>query len=95
MDDRIERIRQRAHEIWEREGRPHGLEQEHWDRATREIDAEGGQVSETTQNPDAASTATGANPSVEQVPGAGPAITEHPKDSTPKRRPAKPKSPID
>lgn len=84
MDDRIERIRQRAHEIWEREGRPQGREQEHWDRASREIDAEGGQVSETTQNPNAASTATGGSPSVEQVTGAGPAIAERSKDSTPK-----------
>ncbi|MCT2581267.1 MAG: DUF2934 domain-containing protein [Mesorhizobium sp.] len=72
MDDRIERIRQRAHEIWEREGRPDGREQEHWDKATKEIDAEGGQFSEAAQNPDA-STASGGNPSAEQVTGAGPA----------------------
>ena len=92
MNDRDERIRQRAHEIWEREGRPHGLEQEHWDRATREIDAEGSQVSETAQNPDAASTATGGSPAAEQISSAGPAIAEGSKDSTPKRTPAKPKS---
>jgi hypothetical protein len=91
MDDRDERIRQRAHEIWEREGRPHGLEQEHWDRATREIDAEGGRVSETEQNPDAASTAGEGSPA-EQVTGAGPAMAERSKDSTSTRRSAKPKS---
>jgi hypothetical protein len=38
--DRQERIRHRAHEIWERQGRPHGSDQQHWDEATREIDAE-------------------------------------------------------
>jgi hypothetical protein len=38
--DRIERIRARAHEIWEREGRPVGREREHWDRAVQEIEAE-------------------------------------------------------
>jgi hypothetical protein len=35
-----ERIRQRAHAIWEREGRPHGRDQEHWDQAEKEVVAE-------------------------------------------------------
>jgi hypothetical protein len=39
-DDRDQRIRRRAHEIWEREGRPHGKDAEHWERAVREIDGE-------------------------------------------------------
>lgn len=34
MDDRI---RARAYEIWEREGRPEGREHRHWDQARREI----------------------------------------------------------
>lgn len=38
--DRDERIRQRAHEIWERDGRPHGRHDEHWQRAREEIEAE-------------------------------------------------------
>jgi hypothetical protein len=38
-DDRHHRIRQRAHAIWEAQGRPHGLDREHWDQATRDIDA--------------------------------------------------------
>ncbi|MDX8466062.1 DUF2934 domain-containing protein [Mesorhizobium sp. VK23B] len=37
-DDRQERIRRRAHEIWERAGRPEGAHMEHWDQATAEID---------------------------------------------------------
>jgi hypothetical protein len=36
--DRIERIRQRAYEIWNSEGRPLGLDQAHWLRAEAEID---------------------------------------------------------
>jgi Protein of unknown function (DUF2934) len=36
-----ERIRQRAHEIWEREGRPEGRHAEHWAQAGQEIEAEG------------------------------------------------------
>ena len=39
-DDRHERIRQRAHEIWEKAGRPEGAHMQHWDQATAEIDAE-------------------------------------------------------
>lgn len=38
--DRIERIRERAHQIWENEGRPDGREMQHWEQASREIDAE-------------------------------------------------------
>lgn len=39
-DDRQHRIRQRAHAIWESHGRPHGHDRDHWDQATREIEAE-------------------------------------------------------
>ncbi|RWD39252.1 DUF2934 domain-containing protein [Mesorhizobium sp.] len=39
-DDRQERIRQRAHAIWEQAGRPDGAHQQHWDQATAEIDGE-------------------------------------------------------
>lgn len=39
-DDRQHRIRQRAHAIWESHGRPHGNDRDHWDQATREIEAE-------------------------------------------------------
>jgi len=35
--DRDARIRQRAYEIWEAEGRPHGKEHEHWRRAEQEV----------------------------------------------------------
>jgi hypothetical protein len=37
-DDRQDRIRQRAHEIWDQAGRPEGAHQEHWEQATAEID---------------------------------------------------------
>ncbi len=38
--DREERVRQRAHEIWLREGRPDGHGPRHWIEAEGEIDAE-------------------------------------------------------
>jgi hypothetical protein len=40
IEDRSERIRQRAYVIWQREGRPEGREQEHWRQAEAEIEAE-------------------------------------------------------
>jgi len=38
--DNRDRISRRAHEIWEREGQPHGRHDEHWARAQVEIEAE-------------------------------------------------------
>jgi hypothetical protein len=35
-----EHIRRRAHEIWERQGRPEGRQEEHWAQACREIATE-------------------------------------------------------
>jgi hypothetical protein len=37
--DREERIRRRAHEIWEQAGRTEGHEEEHWAQALQEITA--------------------------------------------------------
>jgi Protein of unknown function (DUF2934) len=52
-----DRIRRRAHEIWEREGRPEGRREEHWAQARREIEAEGGSQPEPAA-PDASPTDT-------------------------------------
>ena len=38
-DDREQRIRNRAYALWEQDGGRHGLHDDHWARATREIDA--------------------------------------------------------
>ena len=40
MPDREERIRIRAHEIWELAGRPLGEDIRHWEQAAAEIDEE-------------------------------------------------------
>lgn len=40
MNSYDEQIRRRAHEIWEREGRLHGRDAEHWQRACQEIEGE-------------------------------------------------------
>lgn len=38
--DHESRVRQRAHEIWEREGRPEGRDREHWAQAEAELASE-------------------------------------------------------
>ncbi len=40
MDDREQRIRQRAHQIWLDEGSPEGRSRDHWETAEAAIDAE-------------------------------------------------------
>jgi hypothetical protein len=41
-DDREARIRARAYERWERDGRPEGRAEEHWAEAERELDGSAG-----------------------------------------------------
>jgi hypothetical protein len=51
--DREELIRQRAHELWEREGRPEGRDAAHWKQACREVaGAEGGAEFRVPRDPD-------------------------------------------
>ena len=40
-DDREQRIRERAHSLWEADGKPGGREQEYWFRAEKLIAEEG------------------------------------------------------
>ena len=41
MEQEIERrVRERAYAIWEQEGRPHGKDREHWERAKRQLAVE-------------------------------------------------------
>lgn len=57
MSDREMRVRERAHQLWEREGHPSGREVDHWDQALREIDAEDGPVEAKKKAPRARKTA--------------------------------------
>lgn len=41
-DAAYDKIRRRAYEIWEREGRPSGRQHEHWAQAEREVLNEAG-----------------------------------------------------
>lgn len=37
MEGRAEEVRERAYRIWEKEGKPHGCDLEHWLQAEREL----------------------------------------------------------
>ncbi|MBK3797769.1 DUF2934 domain-containing protein [Azospirillum brasilense] len=45
------RIRHRAYEIWEQEGRPEGRRAEHWERACRELQEEDERAKEQGSEP--------------------------------------------
>lgn len=52
MDNREERIRTKAYELWEKSGRPEGQETEHWAEAERWAEArDGGEEAGTVTNP--------------------------------------------
>jgi hypothetical protein len=36
VEDREDRIRERAYKIWEEQGRPHGRHEDHWRQASQE-----------------------------------------------------------
>jgi hypothetical protein len=40
VDEKIDQVRNRAYQIWERKGRPQGRDLEHWLEAERELEAE-------------------------------------------------------
>lgn len=73
-DDRHNRIRQRAHEIWEQEGRPDGSHERHWRQAESEVtaaDAKAAQKPATARKPAAsartAEPAAAAKPATEKA----------------------------
>lgn len=74
--DREERIRARAYEIWEREGRQEGSHEAHWQQAERELQedsGEGQQEDDSAATPTAGASglASGLQPSG-SAPSAGP-----------------------
>jgi len=100
--EREERIRRRAHEIWDSEGRPHGRDKEHWHRASQEIDgsADAQQAARGNDKPAATAGASGVSSGLQSggaKPGSGPGAghgsigtgggsTANKAPGTPKRR---------
>ncbi|MBK3735819.1 DUF2934 family protein [Azospirillum brasilense] len=63
------RIRHRAYEIWEQEGRPEGRRAEHWERACRELQEEDERAKNEGPDPGASDPGTPARASADS--GAG------------------------
>lgn len=66
------RIRERAYQIWEREGRPQGMHLEHWRRAEQEVksQAEQGILGRSVERPNPAPRTRPASAAAAQAPGA-------------------------
>lgn len=61
MADREDRIRQRAYQIWEQEGRPQGEDMRHWLQAFQEISASVDADSQPARKPRAKKTVATAD----------------------------------
>ena len=66
MDEELQRrIRERAHQLWEHDGRPEGRADEHWERARAELAADEREALEQSRDeiiPAAEHVAEGENP---------------------------------
>jgi hypothetical protein len=70
MDEKDDRIRVRAFEIWQQAGQPEGSHMEHWHQAMQEIEAE------EARGADASQVAIDA----QDGSGAAPALARHSKE---------------
>ena len=52
MDDTEQRIRERAHRLWEEEGRPEGRELDHWEQARSLVGIEANPEPDQSPNPE-------------------------------------------
>ena len=92
--NREEKIRQRAHAMWEKEGRPHGAHDRHWQQATSEVDGEdaaaAGEPAAAKKSPaKAKASATAAAPAKAAKPA--PAKAEQPAAAKAEKPAAKPR----
>ncbi len=66
MDEELQkRIRERAHQLWEQEGRPEGRAGEHWEQARAELAADEREALQQSRDeivPQAEHVAEGENP---------------------------------
>ncbi|MCR0983285.1 DUF2934 domain-containing protein [Roseomonas populi] len=70
QDQKQDLIRERAHAIWEQEGRPEGRHAEHWQRAEQEFSSSGQQPELTAEGATPASdSAPQLNPGDDAAPG--------------------------
>ena len=71
MDEELQkRIRDRAHQLWEQEGRPEGRADEHWERARAELAADEREALKQSRDeivPQAEHVAEGENPARKRI----------------------------
>lgn len=98
--DYEQRVRERAYQLWEAEGKPHGRDVEFWERARSLVAAEATAAAEAppAAKPKAprkqAAPAAGAQAAGAQAAGSPPEPAGAKPDAAPKRKsPAKPKKP--
>lgn len=91
MDSDDERIRARAYELWDGDGRQHGRDEEHWLQAERELGAAGARAAGAPNPPAATAGETQVQASV-SAKGNGTAKSLVPKTAPRKRRGAQPQS---
>lgn len=88
-DDRQNRIRQRAHEIWEQEGRPDGAHERHWRQAENEMAANAKPVKKPATARKPAASAKPAAAKVARPDAAKAAAAPKPKATAKPKAPAK------
>jgi hypothetical protein len=91
--DREERIRNKAYEIWEREGASHGSHDRHWREATAHVDAESTAKPKkpaALKAPKAAKTPKAAAPKAPK-PEAAAAVSASPAKTPEPKKPGRPK----
>jgi hypothetical protein len=54
LDAREERIRAKAHALWEADGKPEGRDRAHWEQAAKLVDEEERQAARANSRPEAA-----------------------------------------
>jgi hypothetical protein len=52
LDAREERIRARAHALWEADGKPEGRDREHWEQAAKLVDEEERETARANAHPE-------------------------------------------
>lgn len=72
-DTKEDRIRKRAHEIWEHAGRPEGLHEAHWSQAVSEIEAEDAAPAKVAKPRAAKKTESAEKPAAKKAAAAKPA----------------------
>ncbi|WP_409527034.1 DUF2934 domain-containing protein [Rhizobium sp. BK650] len=87
MASNEERIRQRAYEIWEREGRPHGEDMKHWLQAFQEIAASAQADDQTAKKPRGKKSATTAAAPTSRAKTKTESVKSGPSKTPPPERP--------